>query len=113
MQHRPSQAEASAQPGRLSPAGEGRFELSGDVGFSDAVRLLAEGEVAFGGLARVEVDLAGVARTDSAGLALLLEWSLAAREGGRSITYRNMPPALASLAGISDVTELLSPAGGG
>jgi phospholipid transport system transporter-binding protein len=109
----PSKAEAAAEPGRIAPAGAGRFELAGDVGFRDAARLLAEGEAAFAGLERIEVDLAGVARVDSAGLALLLEWSLAAREGGRSITYRNMPPALASLAGISDVTELLSPAGGG
>ena len=100
-------------PGRLAAAGEGRFELSGDLGFTDAARLLAEGEAAFGSLGRVEIDLARVARADSAGLALLLEWSLAARDAGRSLAYRNVPPAIASLAGISDVAELLAPSGGG
>lgn len=108
-----SQADAPEAPGRLAAAGDGRFDLSGDVGFTDAARLLAEGEAAFGSLGRVEIDLAGVARADSAGLALLLEWSLAARDAGRSLAYRNVPPAIASLAGISDVAELLTPSGGG
>lgn len=106
-------ADAAADPGRLAAAGAGRFELSGDVGFADAARLLAEGDAAFAGLARVEVDLARVARVDSAGLALLLEWSLAARDAGRALAYRNVPSAIASLAGISEVAELLSPVPGG
>jgi phospholipid transport system transporter-binding protein len=102
-----------ATPGRLEAAGPGRFALSGDVGFEDAARLLAEGDAAFGTLDRAEVDLVNVTRVDSAGLALLLEWSLAARTAGRALGYLNVPPSLASLAGISDVAELLAPAGGG
>ena len=74
---------ARRRRGALAAAGPGRFELSGDVGFADAARLLASGDAAFAGLERVEVDLARVARVDSAGLALLLEWSLAARAAGR------------------------------
>ncbi len=99
--------------GRLAAAGEGRFELSGEVGFDDAARLLGEGDAAFGSLQEAEVDLAGVTRADSAGLALLLEWSVSAAAAGRSLRYRNVPSAIASLAGISDVAELLSPPGGG
>ena len=71
------------------------------------------GDAAFGSLKQAELDLAGVARVDSAGLALLLEWSLAARAAGSSLRYRNLPPAIASLAGISDVAELLAPVPGG
>jgi phospholipid transport system transporter-binding protein len=109
---RSPRAEGAA-PGRLAAVGAGRFELSGDVGFEDAARLLAEGDVAFGPLQRAEVDLAKVARVDSAGLALLLEWSLAAGAEGRELGYLNVPPALASLAGISDVAELLGSGAGG
>jgi phospholipid transport system transporter-binding protein len=111
LARRRSRADRAA--GRLAAEGEGRFALSGDVGFEDAARLLAEGDAAFGALGRAEVDLAGVGRVDSAGLALLLEWSLAARAAGRALAYRNVPPAVASLAGISDVAELLAPAPGG
>lgn len=106
-------ADAAAGPGRLAASGESSFELAGDVGFADAARLLAEGDAAFGRHKRADVDLARVGRVDSAGLALLLEWSLAARDGGRTLTYRNVPPAIESLAGMSDVAELLAPVPGG
>jgi len=102
-----------AVPGRLAAAGAGRFELSGEIGFNDAARLLAEGDAAFASLESVEVDLARITRADSAGLALLIEWSLAARAAGRAVRYSNVPPAVASLAGISDVAELLEPPSGG
>ena len=97
----------------LTALGGGRFELSGDVGFADAARLLAEGDAAFGGEAAADVDLARVARVDSAALALLLEWSLSARDAGREVRYRNVPASLASLAGISDVAELVGPPAAG
>ncbi len=104
---------AEADPGRLEPAGPGRFELHGELGFGDAARLLVEGERAFGPQQSVEVDLAGVTRVDSAGLAVLIEWSLAAGAAGRRLGYRNVPPAVISLAGISDVSELIPAVSGG
>lgn len=104
---------AGAEPGRLAPAGPGRFELRGELGFDDAARLLAEGDRAFGPLQSVEVDLAGLTRVDSAGLAVLIEWSLAAGAAGRRLGYRNLPPAVTSLAGISDVSELIPAVSGG
>ena len=104
---RPRQRADGAVPGALTAVGGGRFELSGDVGFGDAARLLADGDAAFRGEPAVEVDLARVARADSAGLALLLEWSLSARDAGRKIVYQNIPGSVAALAGMSDVAELL------
>jgi phospholipid transport system transporter-binding protein len=112
MVRNPLPAEG-ASPGRLVAAGPGRFELSGEIGFEDAARLLAEGDAAFASLESVEVDLARITRADSAGLALLIEWSLAARAAGRALRYGNVPQAVASLAGISDVAELLAPSPGG
>lgn len=113
MAQPPPVADGAATSGALAAVGPGRFELSGDVGFVDAARLLDEGDTAFAGLEQVEVDLARVARVDSAGLALLIEWSLSARSAGRALRYRNIPPAVASLAGISEVAELLAPSSGG
>lgn len=106
---RPRQRADGAVPGALTAVGGGRFELSGDVGFGDAARLLAAGDAAFRGEPAVEVDLARVARVDSAGLALLLEWSMSARDAGRKIVYQNVPGSVVSLAGMSDVAALLEP----
>jgi phospholipid transport system transporter-binding protein len=106
---RPRQRADGAVPGALTAVGGGRFELSGDVGFGDAARLLAAGDAAFRGEPAVEVDLARVARVDSAGLALLLEWSMSARDAGRKMVYQNVPGSVVSLAGMSDVAALLEP----
>jgi phospholipid transport system transporter-binding protein len=105
--------DAGSRPAVLVTLGPGRFELQGDLGFNEAARMLAEGDAAFGGLKQAEIDLAKVGRVDSAGLALLLEWSVSAREAGRVQSYRNVPPAISALAGISDVSELLEPAASG
>ncbi len=53
------------------------------------------------------IDLAGVTRVDSAGLALLLELTRRASVQDRSIEWRNAPPALASLATFFGVSGML------
>jgi phospholipid transport system transporter-binding protein len=53
------------------------------------------------------VDLAGVTATDSAGLALLLEWLSVARGAKRSLRYENVPMQLQQLARLSEVEELI------
>lgn len=88
----------------------GRWTLSGDLLFDNAAKLLDEGTAAFGANARADIDLSQVGRVDSAGLALLVEWSVAARSSGRTVTYRNVPPLLGDLAGISDLAQFLESA---
>jgi phospholipid transport system transporter-binding protein len=94
----------------LVDRGDGRFDLTGDLVFENAARVLEKGDDAFRDQPRVDVDLAGVGRVDSAGLALLLEWAVVARDAGRLVSYRNLPSAVSALAGISDVSELLDAA---
>ncbi|MFZ5653719.1 MAG: STAS domain-containing protein [Pseudomonadota bacterium] len=53
------------------------------------------------------IDLAGVRRTDSSFLALLLEWQSWARALGTAIEFRNPPAALRTFADLSAVSELL------
>ena len=78
--------------------------------FDNAARLLDEGTVAFGAEPRVEIDLSQVGRVDSAGLALLVEWSVAARSGGRTVVYRKPPAMVGALAGISDLAQFIETA---
>lgn len=92
----------------LQGQGDGHWSLTGDLLFETVAQMLAEGEAAFGAEPRAEIDLSQVGRMDSAGLALLLEWSIAARAGGRVVVYRNPPPVLGALSGISDVSGFLA-----
>jgi phospholipid transport system transporter-binding protein len=96
-----------SQAASLASLGNGQFALAGDLVFDQVACLLGEGDAAFGALPRADIDLAKVERADSAGLALLLEWSIVARDADRVVNYLNIPPPLAALAGISEVATLL------
>ncbi len=60
-----------------------------------------------GGQEPLTVDLAGVARADSAGLALLLEWRQRAEAAGRRLSYVNPPEQLRHLARVSGLSSAL------
>ena len=58
----------------LKDLNDGKFALTGDMTFATAGRILRQSEAPFEEHTLIEVDLSGVTETDSAGLALLLEW---------------------------------------
>jgi phospholipid transport system transporter-binding protein len=57
----------------------------------------------------VEFDLECVPLTDSAGLALLIDWLAEARARQRTLRYLKVPEALRALAELSDVEPLIAP----
>ena len=94
---------------RLTTAAPGSLRAQGPLTFASARRACALGVQALaqateGGL---EIDCGGVTVSDSAGLAVLLEWLAVARRAHRSLRYTHLPEGLAALARISDVRELL------
>jgi len=88
-------------------AGKGRFVLSGVLGFDTVTAALAKGETLFAGHKRIVVDLAGVESTDSAGLALLVEWTGWARREKRKLSFKHVPKQALALARISEVDKIL------
>jgi phospholipid transport system transporter-binding protein len=56
----------------------------------------------------VSVDLAGVGESDSAGLAVLLDWLANAAKEGRSVRFSNLPAGIQAAAKISDVESILN-----
>jgi phospholipid transport system transporter-binding protein len=51
-----------------------------------------------------------VTASDSAGLALLIEWLSVAKSAGRALRFENIPSQLQQLARLSEVEELVVPA---
>jgi phospholipid transport system transporter-binding protein len=88
---------------------DGVLHVEGPLGLASAAELLREGHEAIAGGARM-VDLSAVTQGDSAGLALLLDWARAARQRGGTLELRALPDALASLASLYGIGELLTPA---
>jgi phospholipid transport system transporter-binding protein len=54
------------------------------------------------------VDLSGVTQTDSAGLALLLEWITWANHTVREIRYTGTPERILAIAKTTEVESLLT-----
>ena len=83
-----------------------RLLLDGELTADTVPRVLAD--AAMQDRAAVEVvDLAGVTEVDSAAVALAIAWLREARAGGRTIRFENLPPAMAKLARLYAVADLI------
>lgn len=80
---------------------------SGDLVFATVTVLLAQGEALFAGRDEVVIDLRNIKRSDSAGVALLLEWLERGRAAGTRVRYRNIPDALLKIARLSNIEPLI------
>ena len=91
----------------LQDLGEGHFSLAGDMTFETAERILLASEMPFEQHTRIEVDLSGGDNSDSAGLALLLEWITWANHTVREIRFQSMPERVLAIARTTEVDHLL------
>lgn len=92
----------------LEDLGDGRFTLSGEMTFDTAERILKRSEDPFEAHTQLEIDLSGVTQSDSAGLALLLEWVTWANHTVREIRFIGMPERVSAIAKTTEVERLLS-----
>ena len=92
----------------LQDLGDGRFALTGEMSFDTAERILKASEKPFEEHTQIEIDLSGVAESDSAGLALLLEWVTWANHTVREIRFEGMPERVVAIAKTTEVDQLLS-----
>ncbi len=93
---------------RMEDLGDGQFSLHGELTFKTAAKALEASRRLFDDHASIKVDLADVSRSDSAGLALLLEWVNWSRNHVREIRFDNVPQQIISIAQISEVDDMLS-----
>lgn len=91
----------------LENIGTGKFSLYGRADITNVGRLLADGREQFIGLDDVSVDLEQSDCGNTAGLALLLEWSTWCRSYGIRLKYRRPPEDLLEIVRINDVDEVL------
>ncbi len=92
----------------LEDRGDGHFALAGEMSFDTAEQILRVSEGLFEDHTRLEIDLSGVTMSDSAGLALLLEWITWANHTVREIRFSGMPDRVLAIAKTTDVDELLT-----
>lgn len=91
----------------ITDKGHGRFSLSGKMTFQTAGQLLRASELLFEEHTQIEMDLGGVTDTDSAGLALMLEWITWANHTVREIRFVSVPEKIDAIAKTTEVDHLL------
>ena len=81
--------------------------VSGVLTFANAAEALDALTAAVARNGRHTLDLAGVTRTDSAGLACVLAVLARAAEQGHTLTVRNIPEGMHLLASVCEVEGLM------
>ncbi len=86
---------------RLENLAAGKYRVSGQLTFDTVPDVSSTGSIALVEGAEIEVDLGSVARADSAGLALLVEWQSEARSRGAHVRFLNLPQQLQALIRVA------------
>lgn len=85
----------------------GRFGVCGPMTFDSVSGLWSASRGLFAGGEVLQIDLSEVTHTDSAGLALLVEWLREAAQRGARLELSNLPAQLVAIAGASNLERLL------
>jgi phospholipid transport system transporter-binding protein len=93
---------------RFTDMGGGHWLLEGELDFTTVPSVLRHAGADMRGLAGIRVDLKGVTRADSAGLALLVEWLRESERAGTPISFINIPVQLLSIARVCGLEDILS-----
>jgi phospholipid transport system transporter-binding protein len=93
---------------RIEETGHGSWLLVGDLSFTTVPALRGKLDIKSADRPRLSIDLAGVTRSDSAGLALLIEWLRESERLGKTITFMNMPAQMQSIARVCGLNGILA-----
>ncbi len=79
------------------------IQVEGQLSFATVPLAWEQTKSCFNGRREVRVDLAGVERSDSAALALVLEWQRLAKAVGAVLVIQNIPTMLKNIAHVSEL----------
>lgn len=87
---------------------ENTLFLSGEISLHTAEQLLVEGRAAINAIPveQAVLDLSGVTKTDSAGLALVVDWIRTARQRGADLKIVGAPSQLTDIARVSGLESV-------
>ncbi|WP_455375430.1 STAS domain-containing protein [Kaarinaea lacus] len=86
---------------------DGHFLITGDLDFYSVPKILSASQSLFEASQSLTIDLSGVESSNSAGLALLIEWMRIADSKSCPIKFLNVPDQLRQVAQLCGVEEKL------
>jgi phospholipid transport system transporter-binding protein len=91
----------------ISKDDNGRLRLYGELSFASVPALSAQWPAITSGQAALEIDLSDVQRSDSAGLALLVDCLRQAQQTGQVVRFFNIPAQMLAIARVSGLDQVL------
>jgi len=85
----------------------GYINVCGNLTFATVNDLLVSARKVFAPIEVLEIDLTDVSCSDSAGLALLIDWMRSAKQKNKHIVFHNIPAQMLAMAHASGLDELL------
>lgn len=92
---------------KIEQEGEDHFSVSGDMTFNTTHQLLLQSKNLFKKAKELHLNLTGVNRADSAGLALLLEWISQIEQQGGKVWVEGLPESLQTIAKLCQIETTL------
>lgn len=78
-----------------------RLLVTGDLNFKTVLGLWSQSLSLISQCQQLDFDLSNVMTSNSAGLALIIEWIKLAKRTGKAISFHDIPPQLISIAAVS------------
>ena len=91
----------------VTKIGHGKFKLSGVLSFLSVANLIDETAILFKESGDVQVDLSEVIKSDSAGVALLVEWMNEAHRQNQEIQFLDIPSQMLDIVRVSSLDHVL------
>jgi len=92
---------------QLNKRGAGEVAVSGCLNFTEVTGLLKSSKLLFNGQGDLVFDLSAVEKSDSSGLALLVEWMSMATKTSQGISFQGVPKQMLDIAKVSGLDKVL------
>jgi len=102
-----SQPKTKNNSATLEQTGQGQFRISGELDFQSVPIIWERSREMFDSSDSLVVDLEGVVRCNSAGLALLIEWMRYAKSYEKRISFHHIPEQMREIAEACGVDQFL------
>lgn len=93
----------------VSLTADGQVKLEGLLNFESVPRVWQETQSLLSQSTHtlLQLDLSGVGRSDSAGIAFLIECMRFSRQIGKKINYKNVPEQMLAIVRVCDLEQIL------
>ena len=91
----------------ITRSGDGEIHLKGELSYNNVSALYRQTIDLFKEEKDLRIDFSGVTRSDSAGVALLVEWLSEARDRNQPIQFINIPDQMLDVVRVSSLERVL------